>query len=704
MRVGCRSDDDCSGQHSCVNKNCIPACAPDGSSCGTGATCYGANHRAVCDCPPGLLGNPKVACVVVGCRSNSECPGDKACINNKCVSPCEVNSPCPLPSECRVYNHQPDCTCPAGYVGDTLQGCQKTDITCSGDFDCPSQTACINGACVNPCTATKPCGVNALCKVLDTVPVRTMICECQPGYQGNAAVQCDKVISCPIEKGFIRDDVGNCVCPPNTGLNENEECMRCPEEKGLKVDDRGRCVCALEQGMIIDERGHCICPVEYGYKLERGRCIKPGEKTPGCTSDKDCPDNRFCDLTTSTCEDPCYTKRYGTSPFRTDFPRPEMMVSCLSDGVQVEIRIAEQGFNGVLYVKSHSKDEQCRRVVTLPADSSERTEIFKVNFGNCGLIHVNGQASFVLVIQKHPKLVTYKAQAYHIKCVYQTGEKNVTLGFNVSMLTTAGTIANTGPPPRCIMRIVTKTGQEINSAEIGDDLQLQVEVQPSTIYGGFARTCIAKTMEDNVENEYIVTDENGCATDPTIFGEWDYNADTQTLQSSFNAFKFPSSDNIRFQCNIRVCFGKCQPVNCRGYNAFGRRRRDVSDVELLPKNETEVAVSETIFEGQLREEITIESNAILTFERREERLIDPTEAPDLQRVEDICVSMIGFIIALVITALLALVAVAVAVSCWLMAYRRRPNTSGPLPHPAEFPNPLFTTPEPVTEPSPDYLS
>ena len=96
------------------------------------------------------------------------------------------------------------------------------------------------------------------------------------------------------------------------------------------------------------------------------------------------------------------------------------------------------------------------------------------------LISLQGQASFVLVIQKHPKLVTFKAQAYHIKCVYQTGEQNVTLGFNVSMLTTAGTIANTGPPPTCIMKIITQTGQEINQAEIGDNLQLQVEVQPAS--------------------------------------------------------------------------------------------------------------------------------------------------------------------------------------------------------------------------------
>lgn len=165
---------------------------------------------------------------------------------------------------------------------------------------------------------------------------------------------------------------------------------------------------------------------------------------------------------------------------KTDFPRPEMLVSCLADGVQTEIHLADSAFNGVLYVKGHSKDEACRRVINSPPNDKERVESFKVQFGSCGLIHVNGVASFVLVIQKHPKLVTYKAQAYHIKCVYQTGEQNVTIGFNVSMLTTAGTIANTGPPPICSMKIVTQSGQEINSAEIGDNLMLQVDVQPSS--------------------------------------------------------------------------------------------------------------------------------------------------------------------------------------------------------------------------------
>lgn len=59
-------------------------------------------------------------------------------------------------------------------------------------------------------------------------------------------------------------------------------------------------------------------------------------------------------------------------------------------------------------------------------------------------------------------------------------------------------------------------------------------------------------------------------------------------------------------------------MNCRGYNAFGRRRR-----REISKDEDEVL--DPTQRGQLREEITIESNAILTFERREERLMGPTE-------------------------------------------------------------------------------
>lgn len=136
-------------------------------------------------------------------------------------------------------------------------------------------------------------------------------------------------------------------------------------------------------------------------------------------------------------------------------------------------------------------------------------------------------------------------------------------------------------------------------------------------------------MEDSVENEYIVTNEDGCATDPSIFGEWKYNGDTNSLLATFNAFKFPSSDNIRFQCNIRVCFGKCQPVNCGGYDAFGKRRRRAIADGNLPNTTDEslsTALAEDGLQGQMREEIIISSNAILTLERRDDRLSDGSDS------------------------------------------------------------------------------
>lgn len=60
---------------------------------------------------------------------------------------------------------------------------------CRSDGDCPSKTACINGECIDPC-GLEPCGENAECRVVDTVPVRTVACECLPGYQGDALDKC----------------------------------------------------------------------------------------------------------------------------------------------------------------------------------------------------------------------------------------------------------------------------------------------------------------------------------------------------------------------------------------------------------------------------------------------------------------------------------------------------------------------------------
>ncbi|KAI1292053.1 Latent-transforming growth factor beta-binding protein 4 [Halotydeus destructor] len=876
---GCRESKNCPDEQSCYRNRCINACSISGV-CGRGATCTPSDHVAVCSCPSGFRGDPDVECkeippecrqdddcgnericlkqkCIVGCRTHSNCPYDKACVNGFCQSPCDIGGMCGVNTICRAEKHEAHCSCSPGYTGDPLRQCSKIFVECDADIecgsgyvcahnqckdineclketfpcgpgascqnkagwfkcscpgglignaygpegchplvhkcfhdaDCPNEQTCntetqecdicsepgkcvrtaacgecptnkrcdeTSGQCYDPCSDHK-CGTNALCRTENHEPT----CYCPPGHEGYPNKVCLPIVECGVTYNcpgnLICLDSHTCGCPP-TFFRENDYCFIRTQNCTTKDP------CAVNEECVYtgDASGFCVCP--HGYELlPYGECraIKLCEENPcapgaickdkpgsyecncpvdtigdpyvkgcqpivGCTTDHDCPFDRECD-SSKQCISPChvcgpdaectvsdhqaicvcthgkvgepYNKDIGcftppppdTPPeVRTIPPVQDLQVMCLADGVQVNVQLG--GYDGLLYVKGHSNDAACRRIVT----SNELDTIdFKVLFGQCGLIHVNGEAAFILVVQKHPRLVTYRARAYHIKCVYATGEREVTLGFNVSMITTSGTIANTGPPPTCLMSICTLEGKEVSSAEIGDDLLLKVDVQPDFIYGGFARSCVAKTMEDDGEFQYEVTDANGCATDPSIFGNWEYDPHQKTLMARFNAFKFPSSNNLRFQCNIRVCFGSCPPVNCDGVDAYGRRRkRQVRDEDLV--------LTDSFKEGALREEIMVQSNAILTFERREPQPSSNIEGPRIEDIDHVCLPKLGLILSMIITTLLALVAVAVAISCWLMAYRRRPKRQGPLPHPPDFPNPLYTTPEPVAEPSPDY--
>ena len=71
-------------------------------------------------------------------------------------------------------------------------------------------------------------------------------------------------------------------------------------------------------------------------------------------------------------------------------------------------------------------------------------------------------------------------------------------------------------------------------------------------------------------------------------------------------------------------------VNCEGSDAFGRRRRQAPVVDSIPSavsaNLSAVQIRESIIDGQLREEIMVQSNSILALDHGgEERFSAPTE-------------------------------------------------------------------------------
>jgi hypothetical protein len=199
-------------------------CQP--SPCGPNAQCRVINEQASCSCLPEMIGSPPNC--QPECVSNSQCSSHLACLNQKCKDPCP--GVCGNNAECRVISHTPMCYCSSGYTGDPFGQCLEIRqdypvenrnpcnpspcganancreqngagaCTCVQDYvgnpyegcrpecvlnsDCPSNLACLNSKCKDPCPGT--CGRNAVCQVVNHLPS----CTCLTGYTGDPFRQC----------------------------------------------------------------------------------------------------------------------------------------------------------------------------------------------------------------------------------------------------------------------------------------------------------------------------------------------------------------------------------------------------------------------------------------------------------------------------------------------------------------------------------
>lgn len=102
----------------------VELCHP--SPCGLNSQCRVVGEHEVCSCMPGFIGSPpncRPECVV-----SSECAQNRACINEKCVDPCQ--SACGQYARCQVINHNPICSCSPGYTGDPIVRCVAIPRKC----------------------------------------------------------------------------------------------------------------------------------------------------------------------------------------------------------------------------------------------------------------------------------------------------------------------------------------------------------------------------------------------------------------------------------------------------------------------------------------------------------------------------------------------------------------------------------------------
>lgn len=190
-----------------INLNSISAtptiyvnpCQP--SPCGPNSHCRENNEQAVCSCLPTFIGSPP------GCRPecilSSECPLDKACINNKCGDPCP--NVCGTNAQCHVRNHSPICTCLNGFSGNPFASCSL-----------PAPTPPQDPEFVDPCYPS-PCGPNSQCRNSNGVPS----CSCLStyiGYPPNCRPECSINQECASNKACIREKCQD-PCPGSCGIS-----------------------------------------------------------------------------------------------------------------------------------------------------------------------------------------------------------------------------------------------------------------------------------------------------------------------------------------------------------------------------------------------------------------------------------------------------------------------------------------------------
>ncbi|XP_052871499.1 neurogenic locus notch homolog protein 1-like, partial [Anopheles cruzii] len=292
------------------------------------------NHSPICSCQSGYTGDPFTRCYPI--------PHTPIVVRNPCVP-----SPCGPRSQCRDINGSPSCSCLANYIG-SPPNCRPE---CSINSECPSNQACMNEKCRDPCPGS--CGINARCNVINHTPICTCeegytgdpftscrpmppphpcnpspcganaqcnngVCTCLPEYQGDpyrgCRPECVLNSDCARDRACIRS---KCVdpCPGTCGqdalcevINHIPMC-RCPDGMAGNAFVQ----CRPQQSPVVTNpcypspcgpnsqcreiNGQAVCSCVPGYIGSPPTC------RPECVVSAECPQNQAC--TNQKCRDPC---------------------------------------------------------------------------------------------------------------------------------------------------------------------------------------------------------------------------------------------------------------------------------------------------------------------------------------------------------------------------------------------------------------
>ncbi len=385
----------------------------------------------------------------------------------------------------------------------------------------------------------------------------------------------------------------------------------------------------------------------------------------------------------------------GVSPQGNDpwpLPMPEMPkivhldVKCEKNLMKVAIEF-DKPFNGIIFSKGHYSYGNC---VHLPAGSGRNSIYFDISISSCGTTgntqnglygygSQSGSGSFfenTIVIQYDSQVQEVWDQARKLRCTWHDQyEKAVTFRpFPVDMLDVVRADF-AGDNVGCWMQIQVGKGpwasEVAGIVKIGQTMTMVLAIKDDeNKFDMLVRNCIA---HDGKRAPIELVDSIGCIVRPKLMSRFtkikNFGSSASVLSyTHFQAFKFPDSMEVHFQCTIQICRFQC-PEQCTQhqgppvdivnlYSGSGQsnfhsvgKPREERDVE------RQIIASSTYKHDStqvgLNRIIQVVSAGDLSFTLQNETLPLFSETRDESDI--ICMSLVGFTASLVILVVILLI-------------------------------------------------
>lgn len=244
----------------------------------------------------------------------------------------------------------------------------------------------------------------------------------------------------------------------------------------------------------------------------------------------------------------------------------------------------DRPFYGMIFSKGFYSDSHC---VHLKPGTGHLSATFEIFLNSCGMSSSanHNAASYggptpsgsyvenTIIIQYDPYVQEVWDQARKLRCTwYDFYEKAVTFRpFQVDMLR-AVTANFLGDNLQCWMQIQVGKGpwaSEVSGiVKIGQTMTMVLAIKDDeNKFDMLVRNCVA---HDGKRAPIQLVDQYGCVVRPKIMSKFqkikNFGPSASVVSFAyFQAFKFPDSMNVHFQCVIQVCRYNCPEPKCGGH-------------------------------------------------------------------------------------------------------------------------------------------